>query len=115
MIGVENIADWRGQEGVDRTGDKPGKVEDVYFDGETDEPAFAAVKSGLVNKSITLVPLPRASAGRGIVRVDQGKSGVKKAPSFDADSELSLDDEASGFRHYGADSAPAGEGARRLA
>ena len=56
MIGVENITDWRGQDVVDRTGDKLGKLEEVYFDGETDEPAFAAVKSGLVSKSLTLVP-----------------------------------------------------------
>jgi uncharacterized protein YrrD len=115
MIPVENIADWRGQDVVDRSGDKLGKLEDVYFDGETDEPAFAAVKSGLVSRSITLVPLMRASVGREYVRVDQAKSDVKKAPSFDTDTELSMDDEASAYRHYGLDYAPAGEGARRLA
>jgi sporulation protein YlmC with PRC-barrel domain len=115
MIPVENIADWRGQEVVDRTGEKLGKLEEVYFDGETDEPAFAAVKSGLVNKSITLVPLARSSVGREYVRVDQAKSDVKKAPSFDTDAELSLDDEASAYRYYGLEYAPAGEGARRLA
>src|SRR3954447_8717658 len=111
MIPVENIADWRGQEVVDRTGDQLGKLGEVYFDGENDEPAFAAVKSGLVNKSITLVPLARSSVGREYVRVDQAKSDVKKAPSFD--TELSMDDEASAYRHYGLDYAPAGEGARR--
>src|SRR4051794_11471007 len=115
MIPVENIADWRGQDVVDRTGDKLGKLEDVYFDGETDEPAFAAVKSGLVTKSITLVPLIPASVGGGDGRVAQAKSDVKKAPSFDTDTELSLDDEASAYRHFGLDYAPAGEGARRLA
>jgi uncharacterized protein YrrD len=115
MIPVENIADWRGQDVVDRSGDKLGKAEEVYFDGETDEPAFVAVKSGLVNKSITLVPLGGASVGREYVRVDQAKSDVKKAPSFDTDAELSLDDEASAYRHFGLEYAPAGEGARRLA
>ena len=101
MIPVENIADWRGQEVVDRKGDKLGKLEEVYFDGETDEPSFIAVKSGLVNKSITLVPLDRASVGRDYLRVDQAKGDVKKAPSFDTDAELSLDDEASAYRHFG--------------
>jgi sporulation protein YlmC with PRC-barrel domain len=115
MIPVENISDWRGQDVVDRNGEKLGKLEEVYFDGETDEAAFAAVKSGLVNKSITLVPLGRASVGRDYVRVDQAKGDVKKAPSFDTDSELSLDDEASAYRHFGLDYSPAGEGARRLA
>ncbi len=115
MIPVENITDWRGQDVVDRTGDKLGKLDEVYFDGETDDPAFAAVKSGLVSKSITFIPLAGASAGREYVRVDQAKSDVKKAPSFDTDAELSLNEEARIYRHYGLEYAPAGEGARRLA
>jgi sporulation protein YlmC with PRC-barrel domain len=115
MIAVENITDWRGQEVVDRSGEKLGKLEQIYFDGETDEPTFAAVRSGTFSKSLTLIPLARASVGRDYVRVDRAKSEFKKAPSFGTDVELSLDDEAATFRHYGLDYAPAGEGARRLA
>ena len=115
MIAVENITDWRGQEVVDAKGEKLGKLEQVYFDGETDEPTFVAVKSGLVSKSVTLVPLERASVGRDYVRVNRAKGEFKKAPSFDTDVELSLDDEAATFRHYGIDYTPAGSGARRLA
>ena len=37
MIPVENIMEWRGQEVVDPSGDKLGKLEEVYFDGESDE------------------------------------------------------------------------------
>jgi hypothetical protein len=114
MIPVENIGDWRGQEVVDATGEKLGKLEEVYYDGETDEPAFAAVKSGLVSKSITLVPLARASVGRDDVRVDRAKGEFKKAPSFDTDTELSLNDESATYAHYGLEYQPAGEGARRL-
>jgi PRC-barrel domain protein len=115
MIPVENIMEWRGQEVVDPSGDKLGKLEEVYFDGETDEPTFAAVKSGTISKSLTLVPLARASVGRDYLRVDRAKGEFKKAPSFDTGVELSIDDEAATFRHYGLDYAPAGEGARRLA
>ena len=39
----------------------------------------------------------------------------KKAPSFDTDVELTLDDEAETYEHYWLDYTPAGEGARRLA
>jgi sporulation protein YlmC with PRC-barrel domain len=115
MIPVENITDWRGQEVVDRKGDKLGKVEDVYFDGETDEPAFISIKSGLVSKSLTLVPLAGASVGREYLRVDHAKGDVKKAPSFDTDREFSLNDEARAYRYYGLEYEPAGAGARRLA
>ena len=115
MIPVENLADWRGQEVVDPNGEKLGKLEEVYYDGETDEPSFIAVKTGLVSKSLTLVPLLRATVGRDYVRVDRRKAVFKKAPSFDTDTELTLDDEAATFEHYALDYRPAGEGARRLA
>src|SRR3954452_11598805 len=115
MIPVENIGDWRGQDVVDPNGEKLGKLEEVYYDGETDQPAFVAVKSGLVSKSLTLVPLDRASVGRDYVRVDRSKGIFKKAPSFDTDAELTLDDEAAAYQHYSMDYTPAGSGARRLA
>ena len=115
MIPVENITDWRGHDVLDAVGEKLGKLEQVYFDGETDEPAFAAVKSGTISKSLTLVPLARASVGRDYLRVDRAKHEFKKAPSFDTDVELTLDDEAATYKHYGLDYTPAGEGARRLA
>ena len=38
MIPVENIADWRGQEVVDPNGEKLGKLEEIYFDGESTPP-----------------------------------------------------------------------------
>ena len=111
MIAVENITDWRGQDVLDPVGEKLGKLEEVYFDGETDDPTFASVKTGTFSKSLTLVPLARATVGRDYVRVDRAKGEFKKAPSFDTDVELTLDDEAATFRHYGLDYAPAGEGA----
>jgi hypothetical protein len=115
MIPVENITDWRGQDVLDAVGEKLGKLEEVYFDGESDAPVFAAVKSGRLSKSLTLVPLGEASVGREYLRVNRAKGEFKKAPSFDTDVELTLDDEAATYRHYGLEYTPAGEGARRLA
>src|SRR3954452_12004626 len=115
MIPVENITDWHGQDVLDPVGEKLGKLEQIYFDGETDEPTFAAVKSGHISKSLTLVPLDRASVGRDYVRVDRSKGIFKKAPSFDTDTELTLDDEAATYEHYSMTYTPAGSGARRLA
>ena len=101
---------------VDPAGEKLGKLEQVYFDGETDDPTFIAVKSGTFSKNLTLVPLDKATVGRDYVRVDHAKGAFKKAPSYDTDvEELTLDDEAETFKYYGLDYTPAGEGARRLA
>jgi hypothetical protein len=115
VIPVESITDWRGQDVVDTEGAKLGKLEEVYYDGETDEPAWVSVKTGLVSKSLTLVPLAHASVGRDYLRVQRTKGEFKKAPSFETDAELSLDDEAAAYAHYGLSYAPAGSGARRLA
>ena len=61
------------------------------------------------------MPLAKATVGRDYVRVDHAKSAFKKAPSYDTDVELTLDDEAETFKYYGLEYTPAGEGARRLA
>jgi hypothetical protein len=114
-IAVENLGDWRGQSVVDPDGEKLGSLEELYYDGETDTPAFIAVKSGLIGKRLTFVPLADATAGRDYVRVAHSKSRVKDAPSFDTDTELTVEDETSVYGYYGLSYATAGHGARRLA
>ena len=58
MIAVENITDWRGQDVVDPAGEKLGKLEEVYFDGETDDATSSSPSSpARFSKSLTLVPL----------------------------------------------------------
>jgi hypothetical protein len=114
-IAVEDIKEWRGEDVVDLHDDKLGKLEEVYYDTETDAPAFAAVKSGLFGKRLTLVPLAGATAGRSRLRVRAAKEEFKDAPSFDPDAELSADDEAPTYRYYGIEYLPVGQGARRLA
>jgi PRC-barrel domain protein len=115
MFTVEDIKDWRGQDVVDPGGDKLGKLEEIYYDMDSDVPAFAAVKTGRIGKHLSLVPLSGASVGQAYLRVARAKAEFKDAPNFDPDTELTLDDEAAAFRHYGIDYAPAPSGARRLA
>jgi hypothetical protein len=114
-IPIEDIKEWSGQDILDSHGDKLGKLEEVFYDTETDIPAFAAVTSGRFGKHLTLVALSGASAGRNYLRVAVDKDQFKKAPSFDPSAELSIDDEASAYGYYGLEYQPAGQGARRLA
>jgi hypothetical protein len=114
-ITVEDIKEWRSEDVVDLHGDKLGKLEEIYYDTETDAPAFAAVKSGLIGKRVTLVPFSGATAGRSHLRVRAAKDEVKGAPSFEPDAELSVDDEAGTYRYYGLEYRAVGHGARRLA
>ena len=52
-----NVADWHGKMIVDRNGEKIGKLQDIYVDVETDEPQFATVKEGFIDRHLTSVPL----------------------------------------------------------
>ena len=114
-IPVERLADWRGADVLDPQGDKLGKIESVWYDGETDDPAFVGVKSGLIGKKVQLVPLRGASIGRNHVRLAFAKNDLKDAPTYEPDEELSLEAEASSYRFFGMEHTPAGSGARRLA
>ena len=112
---IQELADWRGQDVVDERGDKLGKLDDVLYDGESDHPAFAAVRSGTLSKHLTYVPLVGATVGREYVRLRLTKAALKKAPTFDPDMQLTAEDEAGIYGFYGMDYAPTAEGGRRLA
>jgi len=115
LVVAESVSDWKGQDVLSVDGEKVGKLEEVFYDGETDVPAFAAVKSGVIGKHLTLVPLAGASVGPQHLRVNYPKSEVKDAPSYDTDAELSVAGEAEAYTYFGLDYSTAGEGARRLA
>jgi hypothetical protein len=115
QITVEDIKEWRGESVLDPHGDKHGKLEEVYYDTETDLPAFAAVKSGTLSKKLTFVPLAGATVGQSFVRVAVDKGTFKKAPSFAQEVDLTVTDEEEIYRYYGIGYVTAGQDARRLA
>jgi hypothetical protein len=113
---AESVADWRGHEVVDLDGDKLGKLEDVFYDVESDDAVFITVKmGGLLGKRLTLVAISGASVTPDVLRVNYRKSEVKDAPSYDPDMQLTVDQEAGAYQHYGLDYAEAPGSARRLA
>lgn len=116
MFEAENIRDWRGHAVVDPNGDKVGELESVYVDTATDEPSFAAVKTGMIGRQrITFVPLDGATVAPGFLRVRADKKTIKKAPAIDTDGELVADLEPQVFQHYGLTYQPGAAGERRLA
>lgn len=115
FVVAENVADWRGKDVVDETGEKVGKFEQLFYDGVTDVPAFIAIKSGMLSKHVTLVPLSGAMVSPDTLRVALSKQRVKDAPSFDPEAELSTEDEASAYAYFGLAYEPSGRGSRRLA
>ena len=97
------VAEWRGRNAVDGEGNKVGTIHEIYVDAETGEPEWLAVKTGMFGSKVSFIPFAGASDVDGDVRLPYDKYQVKDAPSADADGELSQDEEAGLYRHYGLD------------
>ena len=73
------------------------------MDAETGKPEWLAVKTGMFGSKVSFVPIAEASEAGGDVRVPYDKQQVKDAPNAEADGELSQEEEASLYSHYGLD------------
>jgi uncharacterized protein (TIGR02271 family) len=88
---------------VDPAGDKLGTIDAIYLDDETGQPEWAMVTSGLFTATTAFVPLAQAQDLGDSIQVPYDKTQVKSAPSMEAHGQLSQDEEAELYRHYGLD------------
>ncbi len=86
---------------IDNDGDTIGKVSAVFLDVENGKPEWAAVKTSLVGGHETLVPLANASATDTELTLPYTKDTIKNAPHRDPEAQLTTQEEADLFRHYG--------------
>ena len=100
---IDTVQSWQGRTMVDPAGDKLGTIDAIYVDDETGQPEWAAVASGLFSAKTAFVPLAQAQDIGDSVQVPYDKQQVKDAPAMQADGNLSQDDEAELYRHYGLD------------
>ena len=100
---IETVQSWQGRAMVDLAGDKLGKIDAIYLDDETGQPEWATVTSGLFAAKTAFVPLAKAQDVGDSVQVPYAKDQVKDAPGMAADGQLSQDEEAELYRHYGLD------------
>lgn len=105
---IERVESWRGQDVLDRDGEKLGKLEDVYVDLSSGEPGLAAVKSGLLGRTVRLVPLIDATFARDAVRVAIAKERFDNAPGAGDEGVLERGVELTIFDHFDLP-APAGD------
>ena len=92
---------WRGKTALDADGQKIGTVEEIYLDAETNQPEWLAVKTGLFGSRMSFIPIAEATDAGGDVRVPYSKQQVKDSPNADPDGQLSQQEEAQLYRHYG--------------
>jgi hypothetical protein len=108
---VDTALGWRGRTVLDSAGEELGKVTALYLEGDSQRPAWAGVKRGMLRGGETIVPLDGADESDGNVRIAYEKAMVEEAPDVDPDVELAEDEEQALRDHYGrSDVAPASEG-----
>ena len=95
---------------VDRSGEKIGKVDDLFLD-ENNQPEYFGVKMGFLGTSSTLIPadITTVDEERGFVEVSQSKDSVKNGPAFDDDREITPEYESELRSYYGLGTASGAE------
>jgi PRC-barrel domain len=97
---------WRALAIVDRDGTTVGTISEFYLDRETGYPTWALVNTGLFGASQTFVSLVHATEIADGLQVPYEKSHIKDTPRVDLHDELSPDEEATLFAHYGVEYEP---------
>ena len=100
-ITYQGIGEWHGKRLVDCTGKTIGRLEQVYFDVETDEPQFGTFKEGFVVQHLAFVPLDGVTIGPDSLQVTVSREEIRGAPTMKQDGdELSEADESALYHHY---------------
>jgi hypothetical protein len=105
-IQVQDIAQWRGDEVVDVSGQKLGTLAHVYYDAESDDPLFLGIRVGRLRPRLVLVPAEGARVGKRQIQIRRSKEEVDAAPRLDLDTELRVEDEPAVFQQFGLDYRP---------
>jgi uncharacterized protein (TIGR02271 family) len=101
MLDATSVGRLHGADLIGSDGEKLGSVDEVYVDDDTGQPEFALVKTGIFGTGARFVPLQTADVTGDEVRVNFTKDQVKDSPGFSPDGDLSEQQEAEIYRHYG--------------
>jgi uncharacterized protein (TIGR02271 family) len=112
MLSTNDVGRIEKATAYDSTGDKVGKVGQIYLDDTTGNPSWVTVSTGLFGTSETFVPLEGASFDGDDLRLAHSKDKIKDAPRLDVDQHLSPQEENELYRYYGLESSYAGQETR---
>ena len=97
---TERIEELRGQPVLDTSGEKIGKVDEVFVDQDTGQPEWIGLGTGMFGSKRVLVPVKGAETRGDGVYVPYSKDQVKDTPDIDGD-EISQETERELYSHYG--------------
>jgi uncharacterized protein (TIGR02271 family) len=89
-----------GAAAVDADGDRIGKIGQIYLNGQTGQPEWVTVSTGLFGTRESFAPLYLARLGGGELRLAVTKQQVKDAPNVDADDGLTDTELDALYRYY---------------
>jgi uncharacterized protein (TIGR02271 family) len=90
-----------GKTAVDNSGDKIGKIGQVYLDDRTGEPAWITVSTGLFGTRESFAPLDGAHVtDNDDVQLAVTKEQIKDAPNVSDDGHLDDDEQAELYSYY---------------
>lgn len=96
---------------VDVAGEKIGSVEQVFTSGDSGDPVFVTVRTGLFGMSESFAPLSGASLEESVIRVAFAKDTVKNGPRIDSDrGAITETQEQELYTYYGLDAGTSTEG-----
>jgi uncharacterized protein (TIGR02271 family) len=101
MISMDQARTLQGKKLLGQGGENLGTIDVLYADRDGNEPTFATVNTGMFGSKTSFVPLSAANLQGNEVVVPYDKELVKGAPSIEADSELSPEEEQRLYSHYG--------------
>jgi len=101
LPGPEAAHHWQGRTLLDRNGEPVGSIERIYKDKVTDQPEWALLAAGVAGPGATFVPLVNATEEGETVRTPFDRALFERAPSVPAGPEISEEQEAELYRHYG--------------
>jgi uncharacterized protein (TIGR02271 family) len=100
-VDATQIRSYEGKNLLDASGSKIGRVDDIYMDEDTGKPEWLAVTSGMFGTRTSFVPITGVTAAGGDLQVPYEKQQVLDAPNAEADGQLSQEEEARLYSHYG--------------
>ena len=101
MIGQDQLRSVIGATAYDPSGDRIGKIGQVYYDDDTDQPKWVTVNTGLFGINENFVPLQGAEIRGDGVTLAYDKERIKGAPKITPDAHLSRQEEQELYRYYG--------------
>jgi len=100
MTTISNPQQIIGATAVDQSGDKIGKVGQVYLDDQTGQPTWVAINTGMFGNRESFAPLHSATHNGDQLVLTVDKETVKNAPNIDDDGHLNEQEQQALYDYY---------------